>query len=67
MAFINNTVFDFLTGCSGELVPVNGDKLGWKPKWDSEEKFLDLIDQEIDDILKLDTAGTSLFNDLLKQ
>ncbi|KIL88128.1 hypothetical protein FAVG1_08205 [Fusarium avenaceum] len=52
---------------NGDLVPANGDKLGWKPKWDSEEKFLDLLDQEIDDILKLDTAGTSLFNDLLKK
>jgi hypothetical protein len=46
---------------------VNGDKLGWKPKWDSEDKLLDLLDQEIDDILKLDTAGTSLFNDLIKK
>ncbi|WZH49978.1 3Beta_HSD domain-containing protein [Fusarium acuminatum] len=51
---------------NGDLVPVNGDKLGWKPKWDSEEKFLDLLDQEIDDILNLDTAETSLFNELLK-
>ncbi|KAM0229278.1 hypothetical protein ACHAP5_011702 [Fusarium lateritium] len=52
---------------NGDLVPVNGDKLGWKPKWDSEEKLLDLLDQEIDDILKLDTAGMSLFHDLIKE
>ncbi|KAM0201465.1 hypothetical protein ACHAQI_011257 [Fusarium lateritium] len=52
---------------NGDMVPVNGSKLGWKPKWDSEAKLLDLLDQEIDDILNLDTAGTSLFNDLIKK
>ncbi|SPJ78952.1 uncharacterized protein FTOL_07343 [Fusarium torulosum] len=52
---------------NGDLVPVNGDKLGWKPKWDSEDKFLNLLDQEIDDILKLDTVGASPFDDLIKK
>ncbi|KAJ3958890.1 hypothetical protein N0V92_004529 [Colletotrichum tropicale] len=50
---------------NGELVAVNGYKLGWQPKW-TEEMFLESIDDEVQDVLELDTAQTSsLFTTLL--
>ncbi|KAJ0278986.1 hypothetical protein COL940_006960 [Colletotrichum noveboracense] len=50
---------------NGELVAVNGYKLGWQPKW-TQEMFLESIDDEVQDVLELDTAQTSsLFTTLL--
>ncbi|KAF3800210.1 hypothetical protein GCG54_00003738 [Colletotrichum gloeosporioides] len=50
---------------NGELVAVNGYKLGWQPKW-TQEMFLESIDDEVNDVLELDTAQTSsLFTTLL--
>ncbi|KPM41084.1 hypothetical protein AK830_g5461 [Neonectria ditissima] len=49
---------------SGEMVPVNAYKLGWKPKWD-EEKFLGSIDDEIQAVQELDTVKMSIFDSLM--
>lgn len=44
---------------------VNGYKLGWQPKW-TQEMFLESIDDEVQDVLELDTAQpSSLFTTLL--
>jgi hypothetical protein len=40
-------------------------ELGWKPKWDSEEKLLSQIDDEIKDVQELDTVKMSLFDSLV--
>ncbi|KAL6916610.1 hypothetical protein FSST1_008105 [Fusarium sambucinum] len=50
---------------SGQLVPSNVLELGWKPKWDSEEMFLNQIDDEIKDVQELDTVKMSLFDSLV--
>ncbi|KAG8672672.1 hypothetical protein FPOAC2_06066 [Fusarium poae] len=50
---------------SGQLVPTNVYELGWKPKWDSEEKLLSQIDDEIKDVQELDTVKMSLFDSLV--
>ncbi|KAM0544579.1 hypothetical protein ACHAO7_008723 [Fusarium culmorum] len=52
---------------SGQLVPENVYALGWKPKWDSEEKFLKQIDGEIKDVQELDTVKMSLFDTLVSE
>ncbi|KAK7409252.1 hypothetical protein QQX98_008562 [Neonectria punicea] len=49
---------------SGDMVPVNAYKLGWKPKWD-EERFLGSIDDEIQAVQELDTVKMSLFDSLI--
>ncbi|KAM5349180.1 hypothetical protein ACJ41O_009003 [Fusarium nematophilum] len=49
---------------SGELVPVNAYKLGWKPKWD-EKRFLDSLDDEIQAVQELDTVKMTLFDTLI--
>ncbi|KAF9878654.1 NAD dependent epimerase/dehydratase [Colletotrichum karsti] len=49
---------------SGNLVSENSCQLGWQPKW-TREKFLASIDDEVEDILELDTVKTSLFSELL--
>ncbi|KAF4336095.1 hypothetical protein FBEOM_10031 [Fusarium beomiforme] len=52
---------------NGDLFPVNGTELGWKPKWDSEEKCLDAIEQEIIDVEELDTVRMGLFDTLIAE
>ncbi|KAL0941547.1 nad dependent epimerase dehydratase family protein [Colletotrichum truncatum] len=49
---------------SGEHVPVNAYKLGWQPKW-TREKFMESIDDEVQDVLELDRVKASLFDDIL--
>ncbi|KAF7547805.1 hypothetical protein G7046_g8889 [Stylonectria norvegica] len=49
---------------SGDLVAVNGFKVGWKPQWD-EERFLASIDDEVQTMLDCDKGVTSLFTTLL--
>ncbi|KAH7174711.1 uncharacterized protein B0J16DRAFT_388536 [Fusarium flagelliforme] len=56
-----------MTTHGGQLIPTNVYKLGWKPKWDSEEKFLNLIDDEIKDVQELDTVKMSLFDSLVAE
>jgi hypothetical protein len=56
-----------LTRLSGQLVPANVYELGWKPKWDSEEKFLNQIDDEIKDVQELDTVKMSLFDSFVTE
>ncbi|ESU09649.1 hypothetical protein FGSG_03560 [Fusarium graminearum PH-1] len=56
-----------MTTHSGQLVPENVYALGWKPKWDSEEKFLNQIDDEIKDVQELDTVKMSLFDSLVSE
>jgi hypothetical protein len=46
---------------SGEIVPVNAFKLGWKPKW-TLEMFLDSMDDEIQAVLDLDKGQTNIFD-----
>ncbi|RSL43276.1 hypothetical protein CEP54_015150 [Fusarium duplospermum] len=48
---------------SGNLIPENPLKLGWKPKWD-EKRFLDSLDDEIEAVQQLDTVKMSLFDSL---
>lgn len=43
---------------------VNAYKLGWNPKW-SEKKFMDSIDDEISDVLELDTIKPTLFSGMV--
>ncbi|KAF2877675.1 hypothetical protein BDV95DRAFT_602040 [Massariosphaeria phaeospora] len=45
---------------SGELIPVNPGKVGWRPQWD-EKRFLENIDEEIDAVKELDTVKSTLF------
>ncbi|GKU21468.1 unnamed protein product [Fusarium langsethiae] len=52
---------------SGQLIQTNVYALGWKPKWDSEEKFLNQIDDEINDVQKLDTVKMSLFDSMVAE
>ncbi|KAH7236700.1 uncharacterized protein BKA55DRAFT_597254 [Fusarium redolens] len=52
---------------SGDLDPANGIELGWRPKWDSEQKCLDHIDQEIKDVEELDTVRMGLFDTLIAE
>lgn len=49
---------------SGDLVPVNGPRIGWQPKWD-EKQYLESLDQEIQDVLDLDVLQPSTFNTLI--
>jgi hypothetical protein len=49
---------------SGQLVPVNAYRLGWKPAWD-EKRFMESLEDEIRDVLELDTVKPTLFSDLL--
>ncbi|KAJ4258151.1 hypothetical protein NW762_008292 [Fusarium torreyae] len=51
---------------NGDLVPVNAHKLGWSPVW-NEEKFLESIDDEIQDVLELDTVKMSLYDSLISE
>ncbi|TPX18688.1 uncharacterized protein E0L32_002545 [Thyridium curvatum] len=39
---------------TGDMIAINGPKLGWQPKWD-QNRFLESLDQEIQDVLDLDT------------
>ncbi|CAG9939610.1 unnamed protein product [Clonostachys rosea f. rosea IK726] len=48
---------------SGDLVAVNGPKLGWQPKWD-EKMYLDSIDDEVQAVLDLDTVKMTLWDSL---
>lgn len=52
-----------LTVGSGQLIPENALKLGWKPKWD-EKRFLESLDDEIEAVQQLDTVKMSLFDSL---
>ncbi len=49
--------------CSGDIVPINAPKLGWKPTWD-EKRFFESIDDEIQAVQDLDTVKLSLFDSL---
>ncbi|KAH8898668.1 NAD(P)-binding protein [Thozetella sp. PMI_491] len=49
---------------SGELIPVNGGKIGWQPKWD-EKRYLESLDDEVQAVLDLDTGHADLFEVLL--
>ncbi|KNB08832.1 hypothetical protein FOXG_09541 [Fusarium oxysporum f. sp. lycopersici 4287] len=51
----------------GDLEPANGTALGWRPKQDSEQKCLDQIDQEINDVEELDTVRMGLFDTLIAE
>ncbi|KAH9886123.1 NAD(P)-binding protein [Xylariomycetidae sp. FL2044] len=48
---------------SGQLVPIKAYQLGWRPKW-NEEMLLNGLDEEVDEILKLDTIKATLFEPL---
>ena len=50
---------------SGDIVPVNAHKLGWKPEWD-EKRFLESLDDEVLDVLELDDSSTAVFDSLQK-
>ncbi|KAL5591504.1 hypothetical protein FOVSG1_010393 [Fusarium oxysporum f. sp. vasinfectum] len=52
---------------NGDLEPANGTALGWRPKQDSEQKCLDQIDQEINDVEELDTVRMGLFDTLIAE
>ncbi|KAF5621439.1 hypothetical protein F25303_12309 [Fusarium sp. NRRL 25303] len=52
---------------NGDLEPVNGTALGWRPKQDSEQKCLDQIEQEIKDVEELDTVRMGLFDTLIAE
>ncbi|TVY68303.1 hypothetical protein Focb16_v002835 [Fusarium oxysporum f. sp. cubense] len=52
---------------NGDLEPANGTALGWRPKQDSEQKCLDQIDQEINDVEELDTVRMRLFDTLIAE
>lgn len=49
---------------SGEMVPVNAYRLGWRPEWD-QKRFLESIDDEIQAVLELDTVSSTLFEPLI--
>jgi hypothetical protein len=49
---------------SGELVPVNGFELGWQPEW-NEQRFVAIIDDEVQAALDLDTVKTSRYDSLI--
>jgi hypothetical protein len=44
-----------------DVVPVKAHELGWKPQWD-ETRFLGSIDDEVQDVLDLDTHKPTLFS-----
>ncbi|VUC22173.1 unnamed protein product [Clonostachys rosea] len=48
---------------NGDLVPVNGPKIGWQPKW-TEKMYLDSIDDEVQAVLDLDTVKMTLWDSL---
>ncbi|KAL6850631.1 hypothetical protein ACO1O0_007755 [Amphichorda felina] len=48
---------------SATIAPVNAYKIGWQPKWD-EKRFLDNIDEEVRDVLEVDSKPT-LFSSML--
>jgi len=51
--------------CStGDLVPVKGFDIGWQPKW-TEERFLTIIDDEVQAALNLDTVKASRYDPLI--
>jgi hypothetical protein len=49
---------------AGDPVPVNPYKIGWQPEW-TEERFLELIDAEVQAALDFDTVKTSRYETLL--
>ena len=50
---------------SGDVVAEKPFELGWEPQW-NEQKYLESMDQEVQDVLDLDTGKASLFDTLLK-
>lgn len=50
---------------SGDIVAEKPFELGWKPQWD-EKKYLESIDQEVQDVLELDSGKASVFDALMK-
>lgn len=50
---------------SGDIVAEKPFELGWKPQW-NEKKFLESIDQEVQDVLELDSGTVSTFDALMK-
>lgn len=49
---------------SADVIPVNTQSLGWQPKWD-EKRFLQSLDQEVQDVLDFDTVKPTLFNTVM--
>lgn len=45
------------------IIPENGIKIGWKPKWD-EKRFLDNINDEIDAVVENGKAKSRLMDSL---
>lgn len=45
---------------------MNPYNIGWKPKW-GEKEFMDSLDDEIADVLELDTVKASIFDSLLEK
>ncbi|KAF2482541.1 hypothetical protein BDY17DRAFT_298706 [Neohortaea acidophila] len=41
--------------------------LGWEPTWTQEDQFLQIIDDEVRDVLELDTGKGSVLNNVNKQ
>jgi hypothetical protein len=51
---------------SGEMVPLNAYRLGWRPKWD-EERMMESLDDEIQAVQDLDIVKPTLFNTLVSE
>jgi hypothetical protein len=49
---------------TGDLIPVNPYKIGWKPEWD-EKRCLASIDDQVQAALDLDTVKASRYDTLL--
>jgi hypothetical protein len=49
---------------SGDYVPVNAFRLGWEPRWDSEAKLLDSIDDEITAAQEVRPIKSSIYDAL---
>lgn len=47
------------------MIAANAYQIGWKPKWD-EQRFLGSMDEEVKDVLEVDTNKASVFNVLLE-
>lgn len=52
-------------GFSADIDAQNAKQIGWQPKWEREQ-FLSSFDAEIDDVLELGQAKSSLIDSLFK-
>ncbi|KAF2738011.1 NAD(P)-binding protein [Polyplosphaeria fusca] len=46
---------------TGDIVAEKPFALGWRPEWDEEAKFLGAIEQEVRDVLEVDTVKPTVF------